>query len=128
MNIMLPHRKLIMPGDLNSSNRLFGGKIMMWADEVCAIYAMDQLETKKVVTLKVSEILFKEPVKEGDILEFEATTLRVGRTSITLKLNVYRKSIEDKTLVAPVVLSCEFVFVAVDDNGRPTQHKLSKQV
>jgi acyl-CoA thioesterase YciA len=117
-----------MPGDLNSAHTLFGGTIMKWADEAVSIYVMCQLGTKKVVTLKVSEILFKEPVQEGDVLEFMASTVKVGNTSITVKLDVQRKSIEDKTIVAPTVLSCEFVFVAVDDKGRPTQHKLSKRV
>lgn len=128
MSQQLSYRKLVMPGDLNPAGRLFGGKLMMWSDEAIALYVMDQLETKKIVTLKVSEILFKEPVKEGDVLEFMASTVKTGNTSITVKLDVQRKSIEDKALVSPVVLSCEFTFVAVDDNGRPSQHKLSKFV
>ncbi len=128
MDQHLSYRKLVMPGDLNSAHTLFGGTIMKWADEAVSIYVMCQLGTKKVVTLKVSEILFKEPVQEGDVLEFMASTVKVGNTSITVKLDVQRKSIEDKTIVAPTVLSCEFVFVAVDDKGRPTQHKLSKRV
>lgn len=128
MSNTFSYRKLVMPGDLNASNSLFGGKLMMWSDEACAIYSMCQLGTKKVVTFKVSEILFKEPVREGDVLEFMVSTLKVGNTSFTVKLEVLRKSIEDTNLVAPVVLSCEFVFVAVDDKGRPTQHKLSKTV
>jgi len=128
MNQQLSYRKLVMPGDLNPAHTLFGGRIMLWADEAVSMYVMCQLETKKVVTLKVSEILFKEPVREGDVLEFMVNTVKVGNTSITVKLEVRRKSIEDKSIVAPVVLSCEFIFVAVDDNGRPSQHKLSKIV
>ena len=123
----LTYRKLVMSEDLNHANRLFGGQIMKWTDEAAAMYVMCQLETRKVVTVKVSELEFKEPVKGGDILEFFASTTRVGRTSINVKLDVHRKSIEDKAIAPAIVLSCEFVFVAVDDKGKPTAHKLAKE-
>ena len=125
MNATMTFRKLVMPGDLNPAGRLFGGKVMMWADEAAALYAMCQLETKRLVTMKVSEILFKEPVKEGDVLEFMASTLKVGRTSFTVNLDVVRKSIEDKTIVSPTVLSCQFTFVTVDFSGASTPHKFA---
>lgn len=121
---VLTYRKLVMSEDLNHAHRLFGGQIMKWTDEAAAMYVMCQLETRKVVTVKVTELLFKEPVSEGDILEFYASTTKIGRTSIQIKLDVTRKSIEDKTLLPAVVLSCEFTFVAVDDKGKPTTHKL----
>lgn len=120
---VLTYRKLVMSEDLNHAHRLFGGQIMKWTDEAAALYVMCQLETRKVVTVKVTELLFKEPVKEGDILEFYATTTKVGRTSLVVELNVVRKAIEDKT-TPTTVLSCEFTFVAVDDSGKPTSHKL----
>lgn len=123
---MMTYRKLVMPEDLNPANRLFGGRIMQWADEAAALYAMCQLETRKLVTLKVSEILFKEPVKNGDILEFIANTTKTGTTSFGVKLEVYRKSIEDKSQQAPLVLSCEFTFVTVNDQGTPVAHKFAK--
>ena len=122
---MFTYRKLVMPEDLNPAHRLFGGRIMQWSDEAAALYAMCQLETRKLVTLKVSEILFKEPVKNGDILEFFASTTKTGRTSFGVKLEVFRKSIEDKSQQAPLVLSCEFTFVTVNDEGNPIAHKFA---
>jgi acyl-CoA hydrolase len=127
INPTMTFRKLVMPGDLNPAHRLFGGRIMFWADEAAAMYAMCQLETKQLVTLKVSDILFKEPVKEGDVLEFMANTLKVGRTSYTVNIDVRRKSIEDKTLPSPVVLSCQFTFVTVDAEGHSTPHKFASK-
>lgn len=126
MNPTLTYRKLVMSEDLNHAHRLFGGQIMKWTDEAAAMYVMCQLETRKVVTVKVTELLFKEPVKEGDILEFYASTIDTGRTSIRVKLDVHRKSIEDKAVAPVTVLSCEFTFVAVDDAGKPTMHKFAK--
>ena len=65
---MLTHRKLVMPGDENPAKRLFGGRLMQWADEATALYAMCQMRTKSLVTLKISEVLFKNPARSGDIL------------------------------------------------------------
>lgn len=122
---VLTYRKLVMSEDLNHANRLFGGQIMKWADEATAMYAMCQLGTRKLVTVRVTELVFKEPVKGGDILEFMASTIKTGRTSLGVHLDVLRKSIEDRTVVPTVVLSCDFTFVAVDDNGKPTPHKFA---
>lgn len=119
------YRKLVMPGDLNSADRLFGGQIMKWADEAAALYAMCQLRTKHLVTLKVSEILFKEPVLQGDVLEFHTHTIAAGRTSFTVGLEVCRKEVEDPTKEHRPVLSCQFIFVTVDENGKKTPHRLA---
>ena len=124
MDPVLTYRRLVMPGDLNAANSLFGGQIMKWADEAAAMYAMCQLQDQRVVTLKVSEILFKEPVKQGDFLEFWAKTAKVGRTSLTVHLEVYRKEIEKPEYKHQVVLSCQFVFVRVDEAGKATPHRL----
>lgn len=120
---VLTYRRLVMPGDLNPANRLFGGEIMKWADEAAAMYAMCQLQTKQMVTLKVSEILFKEPVKQGDLLEFWASTARAGNSSFTVALKVVRKEIEAPDAEHATVLSCEFVFVTVDENGKAIKHR-----
>ncbi len=123
---VMTYRRLVMSEDLNHAHRLFGGQIMKWSDEAAAMYAMCQLETRKLVTVKVTELVFKSPVKEGDILEFFADTTSSGRTSLQVHLDVKRKPIEDKTVPSSTVLSCDFTFVAVDDSGRPTPHKFAK--
>lgn len=123
---VMTYRRLVMPGDLNAANRLFGGEIMKWADEAAALYAMCQLQTKRLVTLKVSEILFKEPVRQGDVLEFWAHILKKGKTSFTVRLEVKRKTIETPHEEHPAVMSCEFVFVTVDENGKATPHRFAE--
>lgn len=121
----LAYARLVMPGDLNAANRLFGGEIMKWADEAAAMYAMCQLRTKRMVTLKVSEVLFKEPVCQGDLLEFWASTAKVGNSSFTVALKVLRKEIEQPEAEHATVLSCEFVFVTVDENGKAAKHRFA---
>jgi acyl-CoA hydrolase len=136
---ILTYRKLVMPGDENPAKRLFGGKLMQWADEAAALFAMCQMRTKSIVTLKISEILFKNAAVSGDILEFWTQTKKVGRTSLTVECIVTRKMIglPLTTPLAPasetedylgdpagIILSCEFVFVAIGPDGKPTPHSM----
>lgn len=116
---ILTYKRHVKNEDLNAAGSLFGGRLMEWCDEAGALYAFGQMKTKKIVTLKVSEFIFKEPIKLGDILDFYAYTLKEGNTSLSLKLEVIRKTI-GKDMSSQEVLSCEMVFVAIDDNGRPT--------
>ena len=88
-----------------------------------------QMKTKNAVTLKISEVLFKNPARQGDILEFYCRRTKVGRTSMTIELVVNRKDLlnpqpnrgvyED----AFTILKCEFTFVSVGDDGCPVPHQ-----
>lgn len=133
----MTYRKLVMPGDENPAKRLFGGKLMQWADEAAALFAMCQMRTKSVVTLKISEILFENPAMSGDILEFWTTVKKIGRTSMTVECMVTRKVIgvrldapaapvaDSKSYMgdpAGIILRCEFVFVSIGEDGKPTPH------
>lgn len=121
---VLTYRRHVKNEDLNAAGTLFGGRLMEWCDEAGALYSFCQMKTKKIVTLKVSELIFKESSRLGDILEFYATTVKEGTTSFTLKLQVLRKTIDDDISVNNTeMLSCEMVFVAIDTNGKPTAWK-----
>src|SRR4051812_16563920 len=139
--LIMTYRKLVMPEDENPAKRLFGGRLMQWADEAAVLFAMCQMRTKSVVTLKVSEILFRNPAMSGDILEFWTRNKKVGRTSLTVECVVTRKQI-GLPMTAPeapdikngdymgdptgVILACEFVFVSLDKEGKPAPHGLSQ--
>jgi len=62
-------RKLVKPGDLNGENTLFGGRLMEWLDEECAIYAICQLESTKLRTKIIGEIDFKAAAHQGEVIE-----------------------------------------------------------
>jgi acyl-CoA hydrolase len=136
MKPTMTYRKLVMPGDENPAKRLFGGRLMQWADEAAALFAMCQMRTSSIVTLKMSEVLFKNPAVSGDILEFWTKLKKVGRTSITVECIVARKILahpgplpESPQPVSPrnpadVILSCDFTFVAIGTDGRPVPHGL----
>jgi acyl-CoA thioesterase YciA len=73
----------------------------------------------RVVTVAVDRIVFREPVKVGDVVCCYTHILRTGRSSITLSIEVWalRQGQGDRIKVTDAV----FTFVAVDDDGRPRQ-------
>lgn len=122
MNKVMTYRRHVKNEDLNAAGSLFGGRMMEWCDEAGALYAFCQMKTMKIVTLKVSELIFKESVKLGDILEFYASTLKVGKSSFSLQLDVMRKTV-GTDMESKNVLSCEMIFVAIDENGCSVEWK-----
>lgn len=131
---VMTYRKIVMPDDLNHANTLFGGRLLQWTDEAAVLYAMCQLGTNSVVTLKMSEVLFKRPARSGDILEFWTYKGKIGKTSLEVCCDVVTKNFNKQTETPTYdphldserkILSCSFVFVSVNEEGRPMEHKLS---
>lgn len=120
----LTYRRLVMPEDLNPANTLFGGNLLKWTDEGAALYAMCQMHTKRIVTYKISEVIFKEPVKNGEFLEFYAKNELIGTTSLSIKIKVVSKNLEAGT--TKEVFSCDMIFVSVDEKGKKTPHNMKK--
>ena len=81
-------RKLITPADLNPRGTLHGGQLLKWIDEEGGIHAALELQTGLIVTKFISEIDFKFPVLEGDVVEIGMQTLDIGNTSCTLACDV----------------------------------------
>lgn len=123
MEFTTTYRRLVKPEDLNPANRLFGGRMMEWLDEAAALFAMCQVGSKNIVTLKFSEITFHVPVKQGDFLEFQARVKSWGNSSVTIEMGVWCRNIGGVTRdYAAQVLFCEVVFVHVDENGKAKPH------
>lgn len=104
---------LCMTKDIGLGGNLFGGTMMGWMDEAAAIFALQYTGVVRMVTLKYTELCFKYPVREGDIVEFYANNPRVGRSSFTCDLE---GRVKGNTVVHTTV-----TFVAVDEAGKPTQ-------
>lgn len=110
-------RRYVKPGDLNAANRLFGGQLLSWIDEEAAIFASCQMKRDHIVTKYISEINFMRPGCTGDIIEFGFELVDAGRTSITIKCQVRNKKTQE------VIIAIEkLVFVALGENGKPTEH------
>jgi acyl-CoA thioesterase YciA len=105
-----------MPSDANYSGDIFGGWIMSQVDIAGSIPAA-QLARGRIVTIAVNSFLFKQPVMIGDLVSFYAEVARVGRTSITVDVEVYaqRRSLHETVKVTEATLT----YVAVDEDRRP---------
>jgi len=109
-------RVVPMPADANSTGDIFGGWIMSQVDIAGALPAI-RLAKGRVATIAVNSFLFKQPVFIGDLVSFYAKVVKVGRTSITVKVSVEADRWESGERVK--VTEAEVVLVAVDDHGRP---------
>jgi acyl-CoA thioesterase YciA len=77
-----------MPADCNANGDIFGGWVMAQVDLAGAVLPA-RLVQGRIATVAVNEFVFKQPVRVGDILSFFASVARIGRTSITVKVEVY---------------------------------------
>ncbi len=109
-------RVVPMPSDANFTGDIFGGWIMSQVDIAGAIPAIE-LAKGRVATVAVNSFVFKQPVMIGDVVSFYAKVVRVGRTSITVDVEVYARR---RTLLEVVkVTEATLTYVAVDDERRP---------
>ncbi len=113
--------RLIMSQDLNAVHTLFGGRLIQWVDEAAAIYVMALLKSPMVVTKKISEVIYNNPARLGDVLEFFFKVKHSGKTSITIQCVVITKVIS-RGSNSKLILNCDVVFVKVNSSGQPEEH------
>src|SRR5262249_9136011 len=103
--------------DANQNGDIFGGWIMSQVD-VAGGTAAGRVARGRVVTVAVKEFVFKQPVQIGDVLSFYADVVRIGNTSITVKVEVF----DERGPAAPKVVKATeatLTYVAIDRDGRP---------
>jgi acyl-CoA thioesterase YciA len=109
-------RTLAMPADANAAGDIFGGWVMAQMDLSCGMRAAERARGR-VVTAAVKEMSFALPVKIGDTLCVYTTIEKVGRTSITLKVEAWAQRY--LTPEMEKVTHATFVMVALDKAGKP---------
>ena len=110
-------RTLAMPADANAAGDIFGGWVMAQMDLACGIRAAERAKGR-VVTAAVKEMAFAKPMKIGDTLCVYIDVAKVGRTSMTLRVEAWaQRYLSD---VMERVTHADFVMVALDSDGRPT--------
>jgi len=107
-----------MPADLNEGGTVFGGWIMSQVDIAGSIPALERARGP-VVTRAVDSFEFKKPVYVGDLVSCYAEVVAVGRTSITVHVEVYAQHLEKGVALVSAVTEASLVYVAVDQKGRP---------
>ena len=112
-------RVMPMPADLNQNGDVFGGWVMAQVDVAGAIPAMRRARGR-VATVSVNSFVFKQPVSVGDIVSLYADIVRIGKTSITVRVEVYAERNYSNPVVVKVT-DAELTYVAIDANGNKRQ-------
>lgn len=107
-------RLTMMPRDTNAHGTVFGGIILSYIDVAGGVEAVRHTRHNRFVTVAMKEVIFHEPVFIGDLVSFYARTLKVGRTSITIHVEVEAERFGTPGVVVKVT-EAEVTFVAVDE-------------
>jgi acyl-CoA thioesterase YciA len=110
-------RVLMMPRDTNAQGTIFGGVILSYIDQAGAIEARRQ-GSRLMLTVSMDKIVFHQPVFVGDLISFWTETLRIGRTSITVKVvcEAIRGTDPQKKVL---VTEAQVVYVNVGEDRKP---------
>ena len=108
-------RVMPMPADLNHYGDVFGGWVMAQVDVAGAIPALRRARGR-VATVSVNCFQFKQPVSVGDVVSFYARVVRVGKTSITVDVEVYAERNYAEPIVVRVT-QAQLTYVAIDSEG-----------
>jgi len=106
----------MMPADTNKHGTIFGGVLLSNIDLAGAIAAHRELQLRggnpkaSFVTVAINRVEFKKPVMVGDVVRFETSIVKIGRTSITVRIDVYA----ERGIETIHVTEAEGVFVGVD--------------
>lgn len=111
-------RVLMMPRDTNPAGTIFGGVILSYMDQAGAEEALVH-GAGRVVTVAMNEVVFLEPVFVGDLVSFYTSLVRIGRTSITVRVAVSAARHWDREEQVQVT-EAEITYVNVDEEHRPT--------
>ncbi|MGH2427768.1 MAG: acyl-CoA thioesterase [Candidatus Limnocylindria bacterium] len=109
--------ELIMPNTTNHYGTLFGGHALGLMDHAGWI-AATRYARRTMVTVASDRVEFKVPVRAGQLVELVARVARVGRTSVTVAVDMFAEDVADGE--RRLATSGSFVFVAVDEAGNPT--------
>ncbi len=110
-------RVVPMPADSNQNGDIFGGWIMAQVDVAGGTVA-GRVARGRVATVSVNSFVFKQPVQIGDILSLYADVVRIGKTSITVNVEVYAERGRPAAKIVKVT-EAALTYVAIDAKGRP---------
>jgi len=107
--------------NLGMHGNLFGGVMLSWLDEAGAAFTSQVCGTPRMVTKSISEVVFQKPVRAGQIIKIYADVVRIGESSITIRLEARRHSVYNGS--QRNVVSVDMVFVRIDGDGEPVPIK-----
>ena len=111
-------RTILMPKDTNAAGSIFGGIILSYIDLAAVVEAQKLNPRPRFVTVAMDQIVFHEPVFVGDLVSFYTKLVKVGRTSVTVDVDVVAQRRHDPSQEVQVT-EARVVYVAVDEDRRP---------
>ncbi len=108
-----------MPADCNANGDIFGGWVMAQVDLAGSVLPA-RYSQGRIATVAVNEFVFKKPVRVGDILSLYSKVVRIGRTSITVKVEVYAERIRAQGEYIKVTEAL-LTYVSLDEQGQPRE-------
>jgi acyl-CoA thioesterase YciA len=111
-------RIIPMPADTNAHGTIFGGWVMAQVDLAGSVPAVGRAQGP-VVTVAVNSFQFHEPVFVGDLVSFYARVSKVGRTSMTVDVEVFAQRARASRGEVVQVTKAQLIYVAVDEHRKP---------
>jgi acyl-CoA thioesterase YciA len=111
-------RVIMMPKDTNAYGTIFGGVILSYIDQAGAVEAKRH-GAEFLVTVAMREVVFHQPVNVGDLVSFYTRLVKIGRTSITVSVEVVSQREEGRSAQITVT-QAEVTYVNLDANRRPS--------
>lgn len=110
-------RVIMLPRDTNGNGSIFGGVLLSYIDQAGAVEAARHTR-HRLVTVAMDKVVFHQPVFVGDVVSFYTELVKIGRTSITVKVRVeaYRRTPETQEIT---VTEAQVVYVAIDEDLKP---------
>jgi acyl-CoA thioesterase YciA len=108
-----------MPADTNGNGDIFGGWVMAQVDLAGSVLPA-RITKGRMATVAVNEFIFKQPVRVGDLLSFYSEIVRIGRTSVTVKVEVFAERYRAQGQYIKVT-EATVTYVAIDDSGKPRE-------
>ena len=108
-------RVVLLPRDTNSRGTIFGGIILSYIDLAGSV-EVGKLTRQRYATVAMKEVIFKAPVYVGEVVSFYSSVTKVGRTSVSVHVDVET----DRNGVICPVTAADLTFVCIDDDGKPT--------
>ena len=112
-------RVVPMPADANQHGDIFGGWVMSQVD-ICGGVVASRRARGRVATVAVNSFTFKQPVLIGDLVSLYGEITRVGRTSVTIDVQVFAQR-NPRDLICVKVTEASLTFVAVDADRKPRE-------
>jgi acyl-CoA thioesterase YciA len=114
-------RVTLLPKDTNANGTIFGGIILSYIDLAAAV-EVGKTTSQRTATKAFKEVIFKAPVRVGEVVSFYTSTKRIGKTSITVQVDVdiFRQTKEIR------VTEAEVTYVCIDEQGRPEAVKINR--